>query len=258
MIMNKNINKVAFITGGGSGIGKAVAQRFAEEGYDVALSYAGSHSGALEVKKYIEGIGRKCEIYKADLGIYSEIIELFDKFEKDFGRIDVLVNNAGITDKSEFLETTEEIFDSMCNVDFKGSYFCTRQAAKIMCKNGIEGSIIVISSNNAAKHFANVSVYGAVKAAEEKFAEHAAIELAKYKIRVNIIAPGWTDTGAKRLGKKEDSFYKIPLQKWAEPSEIADAAIYLSSDSAKSITGAKLIIDNGASLVADKRELYGF
>ena len=103
-----------------------------------------------------------------------------------------------------------------------------------------------------------VSVYGAVKAAEEKFAEHAAIELAKYKIRVNIIAPGWTDTGAKRLGKKEDSFYKIPLQKWAEPSEIADAAIYLSSDSARSITGAKLIIDNGASLVADKRELYGF
>lgn len=256
--MNKNINKVAFVTGGGSGIGKIIAKKFAQDGYDVALSYAGSYDGACEVKKYAENLGRKCEVYKADLGKYSEIISLFEKFENDFGRIDVLVNNAGITDKSPFLETTEEIFDSICNVDFKGSYFCTQQTAKIMRKNGIEGSIIVISSNNASKHFANVSVYGAVKAAEEKFAEHAAIELAKYKIRVNIIAPGWTDTGAKRLGNKEDSFYKIPLQKWAEPSEIADAVIYLSSDSAKSITGSKLTIDNGASLVADKREFYGF
>ena len=79
--MNKNINKVAFVTGGGSGIGKVIAKKFAKDGYDVALSYAGSYDGACEVKKYAENLGRKCEVYKADLGKYSEIISLFEKFE---------------------------------------------------------------------------------------------------------------------------------------------------------------------------------
>lgn len=91
-----------------------------------------------------------------------------------------------------------------------------------------------------------------------KMAEHAAIELAKYGIRVNTIAPGWTDTGAVRLDKKEDTYYKVPLQKWVSPEEIAKAVEYLSSDAASSITGITLTIDNGALLVSDKRERYGF
>ena len=118
--------------------------------------------------------------------------------------------------------------------------------------------MVVISSNNYKAHFADVSVYGSLKAGLTKMAEHIAIELAQYKIRVNTIAPGWTDTGASRLDEKESTFYKIPLQKWTTSDEIADAVIYLASQSAISITGATLVIDNGALLVSDKRERYGF
>ena len=256
--MNNNKSKVAFVTGGGTGIGKVIAITFAKNGYNVAISYRGSIEGALEVKEEIEKLGQKCFMLKADLSKYTDIVNMFNEFKKVSDRLDVLVNNAGLTVTMPFLETTEEVFDSMCDVDFKGAFFCTQEASKIMVEKNIEGSIIMITSNNAFAHFANVSVYGSVKIAAGKLAEHAAIELAKYKIRVNTIAPGWTNTGAERLGKKEDSFYKVPLQKWAECDEVADAAVFLSSPSAKSITGATLVIDNGALLVSDKREKYGF
>ena len=256
--MNKIERKVAFVTGGASGIGKIIALTFAQNGYDVAFSYLGSENTAKEVKSQIEKENRKAFAIKADLSKYSDIIKMFSEFKKHFNRLDVFINNAGITEKSAFLETTEEQFDKMCDVDFKGAYFCTQNAAKIMIENNIEGSIIMISSNNAYAHFADVSVYGSVKAAMTKMAEHIAIELAKYKIRVNTIAPGWTDTGAARLGNKEETYYKIPLCKWVEPEEIAETALYLSSPSAQSITGATIVMDNGALLVSDKRERYGF
>ena len=256
--MNKIERKVAFVTGGASGIGKIIALTFAQNGYDVAFSYLGSENTAKEVKSQIEKENRKAFAIKADLSKYSDIIKMFSEFKKHFNRLDVFINNAGITEKSAFLETTEEQFDKMCDVDFKGAYFCTQNAAKIMIDNNIEGSIIMISSNNAYAHFADVSVYGSVKAAMTKMAEHIAIELAKYKIRVNTIAPGWTDTGATRLGNKEETYYKIPLCKWVEPEEIAETALYLSSPSAQSITGATIVMDNGALLVSDKRERYGF
>ncbi|MBR3942601.1 MAG: SDR family oxidoreductase, partial [Clostridia bacterium] len=153
---------------------------------------------------------------------------------------------------------TEEQFDRVCNVDFKGAYFCSQKAANFMIEHDIAGNIIMISSNNSIAHFAEVSVYATMKAAMNKMAEHMAIELAKYKIRVNTIAPGWTDTGASRLDAKAETYYKVPLQKWVEPSEIADTALFLASDSAKSITGATIVMDNGATLVSDRRERYGF
>lgn len=256
--MNKTERKVAFVTGGTSGIGKTIAFAFAQKGYDVAFSYFGSENIAKEVKSQIEKENRKVFAIKADLSKYSDIIKMFSEFKKHFNRLDVFINNAGITEKSAFLETTEDQFDKMCDVDFKGAYFCTQNAAKIMIDNNIEGNIIMISSNNAYAHFADVSVYGSVKAAMTKMAEHIAIELAKYKIRVNTIAPGWTDTGATRLGNKEETYYKIPLCKWVETEEIAETALYLSSPSAQSITGATIVMDNGALLVSDKRERYGF
>lgn len=130
-------------------------------------------------------------------------------------------------------------------------------AARFMVETKTKGSIVVISSNNAIAHFADVSVYGSAKAALIKLAEHAAIELAKYGIRVNTVSPGWTDTGAARLDAKQDTYYKIPLKQWTTPEEIADAVLYLSSGSAVSITGANLVIDNGALLLSDKGENYG-
>lgn len=249
---------VAFVTGGATGIGKNIALTFAKNGYDVAISYQRSIENALAVSEQIEAMGRKCLIIKADLSKYDNILKMFDEFQAHFDRLDVFVNNAGVTKKSNFLETTESDFDEICNVDFKAAYFCMQNAAKIMIKNQIEGNIIAISSNNAIAHFADVSVYGSVKSALTKLVEHIAIELAKNKIRANTISPGWTDTGAARLGDKEDTYYKIPLNKWVDPSEISDTCLFLVSPAAKSITGATIVMDNGAVLVSDKREKYGF
>lgn len=249
---------VAFITGGASGIGKNIALTFAKNGYDVAISYRSSVEEISAVAAQIEAMGRKCVVLKADLSKYDDILNMFEEFRKSFDRLDVFVNNAGVTKKSAFLETTERDFDEICNVDFKGAYFCMQHAARIMVEKQIQGNIIAISSNNATAHFADVSVYGSVKTALTKLVEHVAIELAKHKIRANTIAPGWTDTGAKRLGEKEDTYYKIPLNKWVEPSEISDTCLFLVSPAAKSITGATIMMDNGAVLVSDKRERYGF
>ena len=256
--MSENERNVAFVTGGASGIGKTIALTFAQNGYDVAFSYLGSEEGAEEVVTKIKGMNRNAVAIRADLSKYENICSMFDEFKNHLDRLDVFINNAGITDKAHFLDTTEEMFDKICDVDFKGAYFCSQKAAKIMIENDIEGSIIMISSNNAYAHYADVSVYGSVKVAMTKMAEHMAIELAKYKIRVNTIAPGWTDTGAARLGNKEETYYKIPLCKWVEPLEIAETALYLSSPAAKSVTGATIVMDNGALLVSDKRERYGF
>ncbi len=251
------MNKVAFVTGGASGIGKGISLHLAKEGYDVAFSYMGNVDGAKEVEKQIKDLGRNVLSIRADIRRLDEIDKMFMTFKERFNKLDLFVSNAGVTKKATFIETTEEIFDDICNVDFKGAFFAMQSAARIMKEQGY-GSIVSISSNNAMVHFADVSVYGSVKTAVTKLAEHMAIELAQYNIRVNTIAPGWTDTGNSRLDAKEDTYYKIPLKKWATIEEVAQAVSYLSSDMASSITGATIVMDNGARLVSDKREKYGF
>lgn len=253
-----NVRKTAFVTGGGTGIGKGIAVSLAKSGYDVAISYRGSEEGANDTLERIRHFDRKAAAIRADVSKKSDIDNMFSEFANHFERLDLFVNNAGITLKSSFIETSEEIFDAVCSVDFKGAFFCMQNAAKFMIDKNIKGSIVLISSNNAKAHFADVSVYGSVKAAAQKMAEHAAIELAKYGIRVNTVAPGWTDTGASRLDDKESTYYKIPLKKWASVDEVADAVKYLASHSARSVTGVTLTVDNGALLVSDKRERYGY
>ncbi len=253
-----NVRKTAFVTGGGTGIGKGIAVSLAKSGYDVAISYRGSEEGANDTLERIRHFGRKAAAIRADVSKKSDIDNMFSEFANHFERLDLFVNNAGITLKSSFIETSEEIFDTVCSVDFKGAFFCMQNAAKFMIDKNIKGSIVLISSNNAKAHFADVSVYGSVKAAAQKMAEHAAIELAKYGIRVNTVAPGWTDTGSSRLDDKESTYYKIPLKKWASVDEVADAVKYLASHSARSITGVTLTVDNGALLVSDKSERYGY
>lgn len=249
------MNKVAFVTGGGTGIGFGIAKELLKEGYDVAVSYCGSKDGAEKIINYAKTLGRKAIAIKADISKVSEIETMFLEFSCEFPRLDLFVNNAGITKKATFLDTTEELFDTICNVDFKGAFFAMQCAAKIMVKQN-SGNIVLISSNNAIAHFADVSVYASVKTAATKLAEHMAIELAQYNIRVNTVAPGWVDTGSSRLDAKEETYYKVPLKKWATTEEVAKAVVYLSNSS--SITGATLLMDNGAVLVSDKRERYGF
>ena len=250
--------KIALVTGGGTGIGSGIAKVLAKAGYDVAISYCGSAQGAAQTVESIEKCGQRGFAIKADVSKIDDIHRMFNEVISHFGRLDVFVNNAGITEKSDFLSTTPELFDKICAVDYRGAFFCMQRAAKIMAESGTKGNIILISSNNTVAHFADVSVYASAKSAAAKMAEHAAIELAKYGIRVNTVAPGWTDTGASRLDAKEETYYKVPLKKWATIEEIGQAIVFLASEAASSVTGTTMIIDNGACLVSDKRERYGF
>lgn len=252
------MKKVAFVTGGGTGIGQGISIELAKAGYDVAFSYCGSVDGKNKTVKEIEKLGGKALALKADLSKIDEIDRMFEEFASTFSRLDLFVNNAGITEKSDFLHTTPELFDKICAVDYRGAFFCMQRAAQIMVDKSIKGNIVLISSNNAIAHFADVSVYASAKAAAGKMAEHAAIELAQFGIRVNTVAPGWTDTGAARLDAKEETYYKIPLKKWATVEEIGKTVIFLDSPAAASITGTTIIMDNGAVLLSDKRERYGF
>lgn len=252
------ISRKAFITGGGTGIGKGIALWLAKCGYDVIISYYGSAAGAEDTVSCIEKLGRKAVAIRANVGKVEEIQRMFAEYRRHFSTLDLFVNNAGITKKASFLETDETLFDQICSVDYKGAFFCMQEAAKLMVECGTAGSIVLISSNNAVAHFADVAVYASVKQAATKMAEHAAIELAKYGIRVNTVAPGWTDTGATRLDDKASTYYKIPLQKWATVEEVAKTVEFLASDGAASITGSTIVVDNGALLVSDKLEKYGF
>lgn len=166
--------------------------------------------------------------------------------------------NAGLTAKGRFEEMRADEMDRVYAVNFRGTYLCIQQAAQRMRKCGSRGSMVLISSNHYRMHHPLCSVYGSLKCGLNKMAEHAALEYGKYGIRVNVIAPGWTDTGEPRLGEKEPTYYHIPLKRWCRPEEIGQAVLFLSGPWAASVTGAVLTMDGGASLMSDGLEKYGY
>ena len=182
---------------------------------------------------------------------------MFEAFQREFSRLDLFVNNAGITLLAPFLEMTPEAFDRNYAVDFRAPYFCMQRAAKMMVEQG-SGNIVAIASNNAYCQFARASAYAAMKAGLVKMVRSIGLELSKYGIRVNAIAPGWTDTGAARLDAKESTYYKIPLRRWVQPEEVGETVLFFDSPAAASITGVTLVMDGGAQLLSDKGEKYGF
>ena len=249
--------KTALVTGAGVGIGKGIALEMARAGYDVAVHCNSNRENAEKVCADIREMGRKALLIQADLSKMDGIKSIFEKTLSEFEKIDVYVNNAGITKTCPLEDMTEDIFDQLCAVDFKSAYFGVQQAANSMAKLGIKGSIVIISSANAKQQSPNASCYGSFKTALSKFGRHAAIEYAKYGIRVNVIEPGWTDTGEARLPNKEETYYRIPLKRWCTPEEIGHAVLFFCSEWARSITGANLAIDSGICVQSDKPEKYG-
>ncbi len=251
------MQKVAFVTGSGSGLGRHLALYLARAGYDVAVHYSGSEDRAMETVRQIEAMGRKARAYHADLMRHDQLEAMFDRFEQDFDRLDVYVNNAGITLAAPFLDTDEALFDQVCGVNMKGAYFAVQRAARFMARLGIRGAIVIITSNNYFAQFGGCSVYGSLKAALVKLARHAAIELARHGIRVNALAPGWINTGEARMGPMERTFSSIPLKRWVEPDEIGDVIALLAGPAGQSITGACLMMDGGATLLSSDPASYG-
>lgn len=242
-------NKVALVTGASQGIGKGIALALGAAGYDVALHCSSNIEASRSTAEQIAGMGRRCEVIKADLSRYEGIVELFDAFDGAFGRIDVLVNNAGITVGGSMLDMDIDTFDRLNGIDWRGGFFCTQFAAKRMIRAGIPGSIVLVTSNQSTVIMGGSAAYGSVKAALKKFCKHAALELSPYGIRVNAIAPGYTDTGNPRMGEKEPTYESIPAARWVTPEELGKMTLYLISPEAASLTGVEITIDGGAHLL---------
>ena len=245
--------KKALVTGSSAGIGRTIAIELAKNGYDVGINYFAQHQEEAEkVNDEAHSYGGNHRIFYGDVSQVTSIEQMFDTFLQEYGSIDLLVNNAGITRLQPLLEVTEEQWNEVTNTDWKGSYFCTQQAARSMVKNGNKGIIINITSVHQQLNFPHASVYGPAKAALEKFTKHAALELAPHGIRVNAVAPGSikNDEGSVYTPRQEMFISRIPLQRMGLKEEIAQAILFLSSEQASYITGTTLLVEGGATLPA--------
>ena len=248
-------DKLAVVTGVGRGIGFGVALRMAEAGYDVVGTYRSTPDGAQLLQEKVRALGRSCRLYRCDISKMEDIYAFWEQFRQDVGRLDVLINNAGVTQFAPFLEMTEETWATVNHTDWRGTFFMTQQGAKRMVETQTPGVIINISSNHMTGCWPGATAYSGAKAALSKFGTNAAMELARYGIRVNTIAPGYTANGKywegqdpQRQAQREQTMAKIPLQRFGTPEEVGGACVFLASDDAAYMTGATLVMDGGALL----------
>ena len=239
--------KVALITGASKGIGRSIAIGMAREGADIILNYNTDRKGALKAKDIIEETGSKAVIVKADIGKVKEITEMFRMVKEEFGRLDVLVNNAGVTGWTNLFEITEEKWDFVINTNLKGTFFCSLESARIMKENK-GGSIINISTNCAELGVKNLVAYASSKGGIHAMTRQLAVELAPYGIRVNTYAPGPTNV---ERNLRDDPGYRdtwgkvVPLGRTADPDEMAGPAIFLASGDSGFMTGQVFYVDGG-------------
>lgn len=242
--------KVALVTGASRGIGRAIALALAENGAAVAVNYSSSESSALEVAELIRKNGGKAEIFKAGINIETEVEEMFSAIEKSLGPIDILVNNAGITKDNLLMRMKTDEWDSVIDVNLKGTFLCTRRAVRGMMKNRY-GKIINISSVVGFTGNAGQFNYSATKAGVIGMTKTAALEFASRGIRVNAVAPGFIETDmTASLPDDVKAAYmeKIPLKSLGRPEDIANAVVYLASPLSDYMTGQTLHLNGGMYL----------
>ncbi|MBR0657235.1 SDR family NAD(P)-dependent oxidoreductase [Plastoroseomonas arctica] len=241
--------KVALVTGAQQGIGRAIAIGFAQAGYDVAVNWLDNEAAAKEVAETVEKRGMRALLLRGDVGVVAEGAALVVDTVAGLGGIDVLVNNAGIFPRVEFLEMSEGIWDAVHDVNLKGSAFCAQAAARAMVAAGTRGCIINLSSQAMRGTPLGVH-YSATKAGVAGLTRAMALALAPYGIRVNAIAPGLTDTAQPRYGSSEDELVAmaaaLPIPRLGTPEDIAGLALYLASDAASWVTGQTMHINGGS------------
>ncbi|MDD2584601.1 MAG: SDR family NAD(P)-dependent oxidoreductase [Bacteroidales bacterium] len=237
--------KVVVVTGAGKGIGKGIAQAFAQAAYQVVVSDI-NYDDCLQVVSEIEALGGKAIAVKCDVSLKAEVDNLIEEAVKNFGRLDVLVNNAGIFPFKAFMEIREEDWDKVMNVNLKSLFLSSQAAVKKMSAGG---KIINISSISATVGFSGLVHYCASKGGTNAMTRALALELADKKINVNNIAPGAIETpgasGAQTEEVKKQTLSTIPWGRMGQPEDIASAVLFLASEGADYITGQTIIVDGG-------------
>ena len=246
--MKDSNHKTVLVTGGAKGIGRQISLTMAEEGYDVVVNYRSDEVAAKEIRARIEAMGRKCLIVYGDMAKMEDIRQMYRRAFEAFPTIDVVVNNAGISSEVYFLEATEEMFDHMTAVDWKGVFFSSQIAAKGMIERNTRGVIINVASNQVDGCWPRATIYGPTKAAVAKFTRNAAMELSLKGIRMVAIAPGYTDVGWEPGDIRLEAAQRLPLKRFATTKEIAKGVVYLASEDADYIVGSMLTMDGGATL----------
>ena len=261
--MQRLKDKVCVVTGSGAGIGKAIAELFAEEGGKVVCSSRREVNGkpvsdALNAKGY-DTIFVKCDVSKPE-----DVKVLFEETVKHYGRVDVLINNAGVNFVKPFLDVELEDWDRVINTDLRGTFMCTSAAVKEMVKNG-GGSIVNITSVHTLACLEGAAPYDAAKWGVVGMTKSVAVELAEKGIRINALSPGliateiWNDILAASPNAKECEEHwndNIPQRRAGKPEEIAKAALFLASDDASYFNGANILCDGGMTSMLTSRERF--
>lgn len=243
----ENVEKAALVTGASRGIGRAIALALAKKGYVVAVNYGGSQAAAEGVKAEIEAAGGRAIVIQGDVSKVEDVDKVFAEIKKEFGRLDVLVNNAGITRDSLMLRLKEENWDAVINTDLKSGFLTMKAAAPIMMKQK-KGAIVNIASVVGIMGNIGQINYSAAKAGVIGMTKTAARELAARGVRVNAVAPGFiatsmTDVIPEKI--KEGMIHSIPLGRMGQAEDVANAVCFLASDEASYITGQVLKVDGG-------------
>jgi NAD(P)-dependent dehydrogenase (short-subunit alcohol dehydrogenase family) len=245
--------KVALVTGGSKGIGRAVALSFAEAGADVAIAARGPE--ALEkTAGEIEHLGRRALTVPTDMTDPDQVAALVDRTAEELGGLDVLVNNAGA---APFLSTIDSIrlegFEKYFRINFMSAVFATRAAASILTGTGEGASVVNVASVAGFIASPGLTYYAGAKAALISFTKTVAREWAPYGVRVNAIAPGWIETEMNAQAREDPTFHEgiramIPMGRWGRADEVAAVARFLASDAASFITGSVIVADGGQTL----------
>ncbi len=240
--------KVAIVTGSSRGIGRAIAERLSRDGASVVVNYSKSPEKAREVVAVVQSVGGQAIAVRANVAEAVDVQNLFDQAIEHFGKIDVLVNNAGVLSTKPITQITEEDFDELFGVNVKGTFFACQQAALRMHKGG---RIINLSSTVTNLILPSYGIYAASKGAVEQITRVLARELGGKGITVNGVSPGPTDTELFRHGKTEEQITNMAqlaaFGRLGEPRDIADVVAFLASEEARWITGQNIRVNGGVA-----------
>lgn len=241
------VGKVALVTGGSRGIGRAIALKLAENGADVAINYAGNTAAAEEVKTAIEQMGRKALLVQGSVADTDGVQTIVNTVVKELGRLDILINNAGITRDGLLMRMKEADWDDVMHTNLKGVYNCSKAVLRTMMKQR-SGQIVNMASVVGEMGNAGQTNYAAAKAGVIGFTKSLAKEVASRGITVNAIAPGFIATDMTSVltdDQKAEMARTIPLGRAGQPEDVANAVLFLVSEGAAYITGQVLNVDGG-------------